>query len=516
MDALWPNLSADHAAANFRKAVHYARRALGFEGAIEVRGGVIELSPTRPATIDADAFEREASDAVDEDNEVAAARAAALFGGELLPDDPYEGWTQERRAQLRALYVRTLRTAGLWEQVLEVDPADEQAHRALMSMHFESGNRHVAIRQFERLRDVLREQLGVGPDPETVSLYEVILAAEGRSLGDPIERARALLAEGLVRLNTRDLYGAMEAADAARAIAVEANLLRELGEASGLLGMVAHAEGRWRELFREEFAKTLQEPPDHAMAVIDAHLCLAESSLYGPEGTHWVEAFARELLDIADARDSVHGSAVATMMLGEAALFAGRLDESEVHLARSAELYERVGALSGRVLSLERLAEAALARPDGRTKADRLLRRALPLAERAPLAPHLITRVLGAMVLRPKDPSRAADVVARADHRLSDLEVCHPCSMGFHVAASIALARVGDLGGSARHLESAERISGMWQGGPWQAAVWEARAHLRFAEGGHVQAAALFREAADAFARTGHPMDEARCRTAAA
>ncbi len=88
--------------------------------------------------------------------------------------------------------------------------------------------------------------------------------------------------------------------------------------------------------------------------------------------------------------------------------------------------------------------------------------------------------------------------------------------MGYHVAASIALARIGDVEGGARHLDSAERIAGMWQGGPWQAAVWEARGHLRLAEGNSAQAYALFREAADGFARSGRPMDEARCRTAAA
>ena len=55
----------------------------------------------------------------------------------------------------------------------------------------------------------------------------------------------------------------------------------------------------------------------------------------------------------------------------------------------------------------------------------------------------------------------------------------------------------------------------MWQGGPWLAVVWEARAELRLAEFEPVQAAALFREAADLFGRSGHSLCEARCRGSA-
>ena len=56
----------------------------------------------------------------------------------------------------------------------------------------------------------------------------------------------------------------------------------------------------------------------------------------------------------------------------------------------------------------------------------------------------------------------------------------------------------------------------MWQGGLWTGAVWEARGTLRQAEGENEQARAMFREAADAFARGGNESDAARCREAAA
>jgi hypothetical protein len=95
-------------------------------------------------------------------------------------------------------------------------------------------------------------------------------------------------------------------------------------------------------------------------------------------------------------------------------------------------------------------------------------------------------------------------------------EVCRPCSIGLAVAASIASSKAGGLARSRYWLGHAERLAGLWSGGPWQAAVWEARAALRTAEGDREQAHALLREAGDLFAQSGRPLDEARCRAAIA
>src|SRR5512142_1197119 len=45
IEELWPEVAPDSGGSNVRKAVHYARRALGGEHAIAVRGGGIELWP---------------------------------------------------------------------------------------------------------------------------------------------------------------------------------------------------------------------------------------------------------------------------------------------------------------------------------------------------------------------------------------------------------------------------------------------------------------------------------------
>jgi DNA-binding SARP family transcriptional activator/predicted negative regulator of RcsB-dependent stress response len=511
MEALWPDLSPEQAAANLRKSIHYARRALGAESTVEVRGGVVALWPGGgELTTDVEALEaaaRRASGSADGD---AGTTPADLYPGDLLPDQPYEAWLLGPRERLRRLYVDVLRSAARWERLLEVDPTNEEAHRALMRAHFDAGNRQAAMRQFERLRRALHDELGVSPDEGTVALYQQVLAAEGAQPPTPAERARALLAQALVHWNRMELDGARRSAEEARAIAIDERLEPELGEASGLLGMVGNAQGRWQELFRDEFAQTLEQTPSMAGSVFDAHLCLAEFALNAASCDE-ISAFAEELLAVAEQRSSERGEALALLMLGEAELFAGRLAEAEGHLSRSAELHGRTGAVSGRALAIERLAEVALAHAHGRTRAAALLREARSLADDSPLSSHLLVRVYGAMVQQPREANRAASVAEWAGGQLAGADVCQPCSMGYLVAASTARARIGDTAGGRRHLEQAERVAGMWQGGSWHAAVWEARGHLRLAEGDPGQAKALFRVAAEGFAASGRGLVVGRC-----
>src|SRR6476620_3059238 len=78
MDVLWPDRDPGSAANNLNQAVHAARRALGSE-AITLRDGLLRLE----AEVDADLFERAASEAQRERTARACVRALALYRGEL-------------------------------------------------------------------------------------------------------------------------------------------------------------------------------------------------------------------------------------------------------------------------------------------------------------------------------------------------------------------------------------------------------------------------------------------------
>jgi len=507
IEALWPDLPPEAADANLRKATLYARRALGSDVDLATEAGMITLGHV---STDVDRFEAAADGVLRSGDPEVCVQAADLYGGDLLPDDPYASWVQEPRERLRLRVLAVLKAGHLWERVLEVDRTDEQAHQELMRAHLAAGNRREAMRQFERLREALRGDLGVAPDRRSVALYEEVLAMEGDQPPTPAERCRALLAWGLVHWNGGDLAEAERTATQARALAVSTGLGRELGEASALLGLVAQARGEWMDLFRQEFLQSVRQTPDLASFVFAAHLCLAEFSLYGSHGHEQATPFARELLRVAERAGSVAGQAVATLMLGEAELLTGNLAAADDHLARAARLHELAGGGSGFVLALHRQAEAAIA-TGRRARAGLLLHRAMRLADADPLAPHLRVRVFHGLVQAARNPQDAYDVIEKAERSLAYGDVCQPCSMGFHVAAAIGSARIRDLRGARRHLDACERIAGLWRGGPWTAAVWETRGALRLAEGHRAQAVALYREAADLFARFSRPLDAARC-----
>jgi hypothetical protein len=175
---------------------------------------------------------------------------------------------------------------------------------------------------------------------------------------------------------------------------------------------------------------------------------------------------------------------------------------------------QRVGAVSGQVLALHRLAEVALA--GGHPKhAIALLRACLPMADQCWLEPHATVRILGTFVAATPDPHAATLRAQEADRVLVRRNVCPPCSMGFRVAAAVAFARDGGLDQARYRLQAAERVAGMWPGGAWHAALWEVRGVLRQAEGDADRAAALYNEAADQFGELARPLDRDRCRAAA-
>lgn len=176
IDRLWPELTIADAAPRLHKLAHYARRALGDRTAVVLRDEAVSLLPDAEVTVDVEAFERAAEAALANGASEAAAAAADLYGGTLLPDDRYEEWTENRREHLRLRYQDLLRAAGRWDALLAEDPADEDAHVALMEQHLEAGDHRAALRQFERMDAALRRELGVGPGQRALALRARILA----------------------------------------------------------------------------------------------------------------------------------------------------------------------------------------------------------------------------------------------------------------------------------------------------------------------------------------------------
>src|SRR5262249_35768541 len=98
----------------------------------------------------------------------------------------FEMWLLLHRESYHAQFVQTLeglvasatrRSAwaeGVWaaQRLVELEPWHEEAHRQLMLFLARSGQRHVALAQFDICRRVLREELDTEPADETVAVYE--------------------------------------------------------------------------------------------------------------------------------------------------------------------------------------------------------------------------------------------------------------------------------------------------------------------------------------------------------
>ncbi len=507
MEQMFPDLSREAAAANLRKAVHFARTAMGSADLLVARNGLLLLPDV---VVDAQVFERDAIAALGTGSRVA--RVASTYRGDLLPEDRYAEWADLPRGRLRELHLRLLKAGGMWDDVLAIDAGDEQAYQGLMRRALDLGDREAALRQFTRLRERLRADLGVGPSAESLALYEAALRLDGEQPAAE-EQARGLVARGLVALNTGDLRQAEVLAGQARAVALAARLGRETGEASAVLGIVANLRGQWPERFRDDFVAAMRQDPEVTSYVFDAHRCLAEYTLYGAQGHQPLAPYADELMELARQERSVQGQALASLLIGEIALFSGQLERAAVALTRAVELHARAGAASGEVLSLHRLAELALA-ADRRPEPS-ILRRGIALSERAWLRPHVAVRMRGVLVDATRTPKSAVALVEQADAALATSNICPTCAIGFHLSAARAYATGGLAREARRRLARAERVSGMWPSGAWHAAVWETRGVLRREAGDAAQAAAMFREAAVQYDEVGRPLDRDRSLAAA-
>jgi DNA-binding SARP family transcriptional activator len=195
IDVLWEGADPESALNSFGKALHAARQALEPEllrprdsAYLRLADGRLILN-TEHVVVDADQFEQLAGDAMRCGDLEAYEVALAAYGGELLPEDRYEGWCSERRSVLVESHVRLLLgmaealerrgayndAADRLRRVLRQDPTREAAHRQLMRLYTRMGTADQAVRQFHLCEDVLRRELDLAPQPQTVSLYDEIV-----------------------------------------------------------------------------------------------------------------------------------------------------------------------------------------------------------------------------------------------------------------------------------------------------------------------------------------------------
>jgi DNA-binding SARP family transcriptional activator len=149
-----------------------------------------------------------------------------LYKGELL-ESFYDEWALRERERLRSLFVNGqihllhhYSHHAAWEQglacaqnILNLDPLREEIHREMMRLYFKNGQRALALRQYEKCREILASELEVLPMEETQILYAQISQKTGGELAisDPqldLITARKVLAQ--LRRNIHDFEKSTE------------------------------------------------------------------------------------------------------------------------------------------------------------------------------------------------------------------------------------------------------------------------------------------------------------------
>ena len=195
LDQLWPELDPESAANNLRVALHHARRGLEETGAPAGRflvreGDGLLLGPREAVQVDVEQFAQAAAHSWQSGDPELAERAAALYRGDLLPDDPYEEWAAARREAIRASYLTLLaRLSRLHEErgdlacaiaarerALVLDALDETTNAAIVRLHAGMGQRELALAHYTRFADRLARELGAEPERETRELAAAVRA----------------------------------------------------------------------------------------------------------------------------------------------------------------------------------------------------------------------------------------------------------------------------------------------------------------------------------------------------
>jgi DNA-binding SARP family transcriptional activator len=193
---IWPDGEGSGTSASLRQALwlvrsSFAAAAVPLDRYLTIDAEVIGLSACAPVDLDVARFEAalRGSAAGPED-------ALSLYHGDLVECLGLECFANEAErlsdayedaltlvAERRLAAGDPIGARDAAELLLARDPLREEAHATLLRVHGQVGSRAQVVRQYRRLTQLLADELGVEPLPETLAAYRVAMA-------ETVERSR--------------------------------------------------------------------------------------------------------------------------------------------------------------------------------------------------------------------------------------------------------------------------------------------------------------------------------------
>ena len=167
---LWPDSDADAARNSLRQRLFRLKRVCG----VDLVCGSHTLALADGVTHDLD------------DADTVLGGDTACFGAEL------ERWFDMQRARRRQRLHESLvelgemaEKAGDWpdalayaRELLALAPLSEEAHRRVIRLHYLAGERSTALLAFDHCEQVLKDEAGTRPSPQTLALLETVQRAD--------------------------------------------------------------------------------------------------------------------------------------------------------------------------------------------------------------------------------------------------------------------------------------------------------------------------------------------------
>ncbi len=210
---LWPEKEEEAARRNLRQAVYNLKRVLPAiddqTEAVLADRDHIAFHPRLSIWFDVDEFHKSRQRGLFEDrvDPHYLAEAAGVYRGDLLQafsikdSSEFEHWLSHERTQLREQAANVYRTlvecylargeirlgTRFAHRLATIDPLSEEAHGYLIQLYGYSGRRSRAVAQYETLRHLLDEELGIEPSAETQKILAVALSEGERDAIKPEE-----------------------------------------------------------------------------------------------------------------------------------------------------------------------------------------------------------------------------------------------------------------------------------------------------------------------------------------
>jgi DNA-binding SARP family transcriptional activator len=200
IDTFWADADFEVVEKNFHPTVSHIRKALNSNQALKqnfllYRDGDYQLNADFSYRVDIEEFDRlvQAGEAArrkgDHEAQIRLFKdAIALYRGEFMQGS-YDDWVDDQRTFYSEEYLRLLETvasaaqkAGDWtdslhlaQKILKADPYREDVHCKIMRAQSALGNRAAVKEQYELLRKLLRDELGVEPAADTQKIYRELM-----------------------------------------------------------------------------------------------------------------------------------------------------------------------------------------------------------------------------------------------------------------------------------------------------------------------------------------------------